>query len=196
MRQIALFGTSADPPTAAHQTIIHWLSHQYDFVVVWASDNPFKRHQTPLEHRAAMLHLLISDIQPPRHNIGVYPDLSSPRALVTVEQVRERWPDAELTLVIGSDLIDQLPRWYQVERLVQLTRFLVIPRPGYSIDESQLEKLRQLGARVAIADLTGLPVSSTTYRTNHNPDIVPPPIEAYIHREHLYPCQDAAHENS
>ncbi|NEP57541.1 MAG: nicotinic acid mononucleotide adenylyltransferase, partial [Symploca sp. SIO2G7] len=27
--KIALFGTSADPPTAAHQAILSWLSHHY-----------------------------------------------------------------------------------------------------------------------------------------------------------------------
>ena len=59
---VALFGTSADPPTAGHQAILKWLSERYDWVAVWASDNPFKFHQTSLEHRGAMLRLLIEDI--------------------------------------------------------------------------------------------------------------------------------------
>jgi nicotinate-nucleotide adenylyltransferase len=192
---IALFGTSADPPTAGHQAIIHWLSHHYDFVVVWASDNPFKAHQTPLEHRAAMLRLLIADIQPPRPNIGVYPELSSPRALVTVEQAQRRWPDAELTLVVGSDLVEQLPQWYQAEKLFQRVKLLVVPRPGYPLADAGLFTLRQMGATVAIANLTGLPVSSTHYRERHNSEVVPPPIEAYIQREQLYLCQDGVRES-
>lgn len=32
---IALFGTSADPPTIGHQGILQWLSGRYDVVVVW-----------------------------------------------------------------------------------------------------------------------------------------------------------------
>jgi len=43
---------------------------------------------------------------------------------------------------------------------------------------------------VSIANLTGLPVSSTAYREVHDPDLLTPPIEAYIHREHLYSCED------
>ncbi|WP_421657438.1 adenylyltransferase/cytidyltransferase family protein [Leptothermofonsia sp. ETS-13] len=66
MLNIALFGTSADPPTAGHRAILVWLSQRYDCVAVWASDNPFKTHQTPLEHRMAMLQLLINDINPPK----------------------------------------------------------------------------------------------------------------------------------
>ncbi|MEQ8959290.1 MAG: adenylyltransferase/cytidyltransferase family protein, partial [Coleofasciculus sp. C2-GNP5-27] len=75
MTTIALFGTSADPPTAAHQTILQWLSKHYDKVAVWASDNPFKSHQTSLEHRKRMLEVLISEIETPRNNIGVHEEL-------------------------------------------------------------------------------------------------------------------------
>ncbi|NET52841.1 MAG: nicotinic acid mononucleotide adenylyltransferase, partial [Merismopedia sp. SIO2A8] len=35
MTTLALFGTSADPPTAGHQQILRWLSYQYDHVIVW-----------------------------------------------------------------------------------------------------------------------------------------------------------------
>lgn len=192
MKKIALFGTSADPPTAGHQAILSWLSQNYDWVAVWASNNPFKSHQTPLEHRAAMLNLLIEDINPPRYNIGLHQELSSPRTLETVEKAKAKWPFAELTLVIGADLVTQLPRWYRVEDLLQQVHLLVVPRPGSTIEDAALERLREMGASVAIASLTGLDVSSTAYRENGDTEALTPPIEAYIYREHLYAWQDAA----
>ena len=195
MRRIALFGTSADPPTAGHQAIIGWLSEHYDWVAVWAADNPFKSHQTSLAHRGAMLQLLIRDIAPPRGNIGFYVELSSRRTLETVEQAQEFWgSDAEFTLVVGSDLVSQLPRWYRVEDLLRQVQLLVIPRPGFRVEDGDLQPLKQLGAKVAIADLTGPDVSSTAYRENGDTQALTPPIEAYIHREHLYKCQDAPKE--
>lgn len=195
MTTIALFGTSADPPTAAHQHILTWLSHHFDQVAVWASDNPFKSHQTALEHRAAMLRLLIQDIYPPRHNIHLYQNLSSPRALITVEAAQQCWPNGQFTLVIGSDLLTQLPGWYRVRELLRQVELLVVPRPGYTVADSDLTTLRQLGARVAIADFAGLPVSSTRYRQTGDGTVLTPPIEDYIHREHLYECQDAARKS-
>lgn len=193
--KIALFGTSADPPTAGHQAIISWLSEHYDWVAVWAADNPFKSHQTPLEHRVAMLQLLIADIDSPRQNIGLGQDLSSLRTLETVEKAIRRWRnDAELTLVIGSDLLTQLPQWYRFEDLLQQVQLLVVQRPGYAIDESSLEGVRRLGGKIAIASFTGPEVSSTAYRENGDPDALTPPIVAYIHREHLYKCQDTTKE--
>ena len=195
MKRIALFGTSADPPTAGHQAIINWLAERYDWVAVWAADNPFKSHQTPLEHRGAMLRLLIEDIESAAHNIGFHPELSSYRTLETVEKAREYWgSNAELTLVIGSDLVSQLPRWYRVEDLLRQVQLLVVPRPGYVLEEPDLQQLRQLGAELAIADLTGPAVSSTAYRENKDTQALTPPIEAYIHREHLYKCEEAAKE--
>ncbi|MCS6815631.1 MAG: adenylyltransferase/cytidyltransferase family protein, partial [Cyanobacteria bacterium] len=55
MMDIALFGTSADPPTVGHQAILLWLLEHFDYVAVWAADNPFKSHQASLHHRLAML---------------------------------------------------------------------------------------------------------------------------------------------
>ncbi|MDP8963104.1 MAG: nicotinate-nucleotide adenylyltransferase [Cyanobacteriota bacterium] len=191
MVNIALFGTSADPPTSGHQSILNWLSHHYDHVAVWASDNPFKSHQTPLEHRSKMLRLLIEEIAQP--NISLYQTLSSSRTLETVECAREHWgTQVDLTLVIGADLVTQMPRWYQIEKLLSQVQLLVVPRPGYEINETGIEELRKLGTNVAIADLEAPAVSSTAYREKGDTEVLTPPVEDYIHKEHLYACQDAA----
>ena len=193
--KVALFGTSADPPTAGHQAIISWLSERYDWVAVWAADNPFKSYQTPLEHRVAMLRLLIANIDSPRQNIGLGQELSAMRTLETVEKAKVRWGnDAEFTLVIGSDLLTQLPRWYRSKDLLQQVQLLVVSRPGYAIDEFSLESVRMLSGKIAIANFTGPEVSSTAYRENGDPDALTPPVVAYIHREHLYKCQDTTKE--
>ena len=190
--KIALFGTSADPPTAGHQKILRWLCEVYDWVAVWAADNPFKSHQTPLEHRATMLQLLIADIDTPRSNITLEQDLSSFRTLETVEKAQARWGnDTDFTLVIGSDLLHQLPRWYRIQNLLQQVELLIVARPGYAIDKYSLEPVKNLGGQIAIASLTGIDVSSTAYREHGDTQALTPPIIAYIHQQHLYKCQDA-----
>jgi nicotinate-nucleotide adenylyltransferase len=194
MLNVALFGTSADPPTAGHQAILNWLSRRFDQVAVWASDNPFKAHQTPLIHRMAMLQLLIDDIYPPRENIRLYPELSHSRTVHTLEVAEQIWQDAKFTLVIGSDLLTQLPTWYRSDELLRRVNLLVVPRPGYAIQKSALQAIRDRGGRVAIADLTGPNISSTAYREHKEIDGITPPVEAYIHREQLYPCQGDSRE--
>jgi nicotinate-nucleotide adenylyltransferase len=188
MEKIALFGTSADPPTAAHQAIISWLGDNYDRVLVWASDNPFKSHQTSLQQREAMLRLLIEDIKPLKTNIKVYPELSHTRTWETVQQVREIWQTAALTLVIGSDLIQQLPRWYLAAELFEQVNLLIIPRAGNPIEAAALAKLEQMGAKIAIAPGFTPDVSSTAYRELKDTEALTANVKDYIDREQLYIC--------
>ncbi|MBM0740928.1 nicotinate-nucleotide adenylyltransferase [Phormidium sp. CLA17] len=194
MSTIALFGTSADPPTLGHQAILAWLSYRFDGVAVWASDNPLKTHQTPLAHRLEMLKLLIQDLQRSRPNVQFCPDLSQPRTIHTLEIAKRRWSTVNFTFVVGSDLVAQLPNWYQIEDLLREVNLLVVPRPGYPLSEAALEVLKQRGARVAIADLMGPDTSSTAYRNHKDTDGLTASIEDYIRREHLYECQDASPE--
>ena len=191
MKKIALFGTSADPPTAGHKTILSWLAQHFDYVAVWASDNPFKSHQTSLEHRSEMLLLIIQEINSPRHNLCLHPELSSPRTVETVEGAKLLWGNAELTLVVGSDLVPQLSRWYKIQQLLEQVQLLVVPRPGYPPENLDLWKLRRMGADVAIASLSVPNVSSTSYRETGDLGALTPPIEAYINREHLYAWHEA-----
>jgi nicotinate-nucleotide adenylyltransferase len=191
MQQIALFGTSADPPTTAHQEILAWLSERFDWVAVWAADNPFKGHQTPLKHRMTMLRLLIEELNSVHPNVWLYPELSQSRTIHTLEIAKQRWRSATFTLVVGSDLLAQLPRWHRADELLQEVNLLVVPRPGYPLSEADLGNLRQHQTQVAIADLIGLDTSSTAYREHRNSNGLMPKIKDYIHREHLYECRDA-----
>ena len=43
--RIALFGTSADPPTIGHKKILEELSTIYSNVITYTSDNPKKKAQ-------------------------------------------------------------------------------------------------------------------------------------------------------
>ena len=187
MTEIALFGTSADPPTVGHQTILHWLSQHYDLIVVWASDNPFKQHQTSLQDRTEMLRLAIADINPVQNNISLHPELSDRRTLVTVNKAQEIWGDeAEFSLVIGSDILQQITSWYRIEELLKLVKVLVVPRLGYSIRQKSLESLAQIGGKCAIATLNAPKVSSSTYRLQKDQSLITPAVNNYIIQNNLY----------
>ena len=187
MEKIALFGTSADPPTVGHQTILRWLSEHYNRVVVWASDNPFKQHQTPLNDRNEMLQLAITDINPPCNNITLHPELSDRYTLVTVNKARDKWGQkVEFSLVIGSDIVSQITSWYHIEELLTEVKLLIVPRLGYSIKEADLILLKEIGGEFAIATLNPPPVSSSTYRSQKDQSLVTPSVEDYIIHHNLY----------
>jgi nicotinate-nucleotide adenylyltransferase len=189
MKKIALFGTSADPPTIGHQTILKWLSQHYDQVVVWASDNPFKQDQTPLEFRSEMLELAIKELR--LKNAKVYPELSDRHTLVTVQKARAQWSQnlelgLELSLVIGADILPQFCNWYRIKELLEQVKVLIIPRPGYAIKEVDLAALKNLGGEYAIATLNAPKISSSAYRLQKDESIVAPDVRDYIKRWNLY----------
>jgi nicotinate-nucleotide adenylyltransferase len=187
VEKIALFGTSADPPTVGHQTILHWLSQHYDRVVVWASDNPFKHHQTPLVDRTEMLRLAIANLKLAEHNINLHPELSDRRTLVTVRHARDKWGEqVEFTLVIGSDILSQITSWYRIQELLTEVRLLIVPRLGYGIKEEDLTALNRVGGRFAIATLNAPQVSSSTYRLSKDQSLITPAVNNYIVQHNLY----------
>ena len=187
MKKIALFGTSADPPTVGHQTILHWLAQHYDGVIVWASDNPFKQHQTPLVDRTEMLELAIADLNLANNNISLHPELSDRRTLITVNKAREKWgKEVEFTLVIGSDILGQITSWYRSQELLEQVKVLVVPRLGYSIQERDLDKLKEAGGRFAIATLNAPKVSSSAYRLEKDASFITSAVNNYIWQKNLY----------
>lgn len=193
--RIALFGMSADPPHRGHGEILRWLAQHFDHVAVWASDNPFKDHQCPLGDRATMLQLMIDDLPVHTGHIAVHEELSHRRSLISARQAHNIWPDAELTLVVGSDLVPQLPSWYKARELFQIVNILVVPRPGFASSAEALEQVRSQGGQIAIADIPPTPdLSSSYYRRTEDADALSLSVRAYIDQHHLYPCPESSRE--
>jgi nicotinate-nucleotide adenylyltransferase len=197
--KIALFGTSADPPTIAHQQIISWLGSQFvgaaspqeNRVAVWAADNPFKVHGASLEQRSQMLELLIEEIDPVISKYAqVYRSLSSQRTIETLATAETIWHDSEFTLTIGADLITQLPQWYQADKLLSQVELLIVPRIGNQIESIDLQRLIDMGAKITIAPLATPQISSTVIRNSHSIQGLTPKVATYIQQHNLYSITD------
>ncbi len=181
---IALFGTSADPPSTGHRALLAGLLDHYAQVVTWASSNPFKQHGAPLELRAALLQALVEHLANPR--LRLEQQLSSPRAIETLARAQALWPGAELVFVVGSDLVSQIPSWYRAQQLLGQCRLAVVPRQGWALQEADLERLRQLGARVELLPLA-IPASASSQIRHHpSPELVPPALWPELVKHNLY----------
>ncbi len=156
---IALFGTSADPPTFGHKALLEELSKIFPLVITWASDNPLKKHVASLEIRYKLLDALIKDIG--ISTIQIDQTISSPRTILTVQKARENWPEADLIFIIGSDLIQQMLSWENINNLFGQIKFGVAPREGWSIEPETINQLTSMGAKIQILPLK-IPQSSSS----------------------------------
>jgi nicotinate-nucleotide adenylyltransferase len=181
---LALFGTSADPPTAGHRALLAGLADSYGQVATWASDNPFKQHGASLAQRATLLQLLVDDLDDPR--IHLRQELSSPRALTTLERAEELWPGRELVFVVGGDLAAQLPHWYRAEELLRRCRLAVVPRQGFPLEAAALAALRQLGREPELLPLPVPATASSAVRARPSREQVPAALWPELVKHNLY----------
>jgi nicotinate-nucleotide adenylyltransferase len=181
---LALFGTSADPPTLGHRALLEGLASRYPRVRTWASDNPFKHHGAPLELRSSLLQAVVDGLANPR--LQLVQELSSPRALDTLQRARARWPEVTLVFVVGSDLLPQIHRWFAVETILNLCRLAVVPRLGWPPVHDQLEALRQRGAQVDLLPLQIPATASSQIRRHPDPGLVPEELWPILRERHLY----------
>jgi len=158
MAAIALFGTSADPPTCGHRALLEGLLTLFPLVATWASDNPLKQHGAPLEIRVQLLAALVAAIANPR--LSLEQQLSSPWSIETLERAAQCWPDHERVFVVGSDLLPQIPHWRQADQLLANVRLAVAPRQGWPLRQDDLERLGQAGAKVELLPLQ-IPASAS-----------------------------------
>jgi nicotinate-nucleotide adenylyltransferase len=156
---IALFGTSADPPTCGHRALLAGLLEVYPRVATWASDNPTKQHVAPLALRRQLLATLVEAFHDPR--ISLEQELSSPWAIDTLERAAQRWPQRELVFVVGSDLLGQIPRWRRAPELLAGCRLAIVPRSGWPLHPEALAGLQSLGARTEVLPLQ-IPASASS----------------------------------
>ena len=181
---IALFGTSADPPTHGHRALLEGLLRLYPRVATWASDNPLKRHTAPLELRMALLGALVEAIDDPR--LTLEQSLSSPWARETLERARQRWPQCQPVFVIGSDLVPQVPRWRGAAQWLPGCRLAIAPRQGWLLQEDDLRRLRQLGAEIEILRLRIPATASSGVRACPAPEQVPAELHPLLRRHDPY----------
>ena len=137
--RIALYGGAFDPPHNGHLACISLLlnSGRVDRVLVVPSgDRPDKPEATAAVHRIKMTQLAVATEFSGDSRVAVSDMQTSGRVgfgtIDVVEYLHSEKPDAELLVVIGPELIGDLPRWKASEALRRNASFLIIPRPGVS----------------------------------------------------------------
>ena len=183
-RGIALFGTSADPPTHGHQALLQGLLNIFPKVVTWASDNPLKIHGATLDKRHALLKKLVGSISNP--HLQIIQELSSPRAITTLEKATKIWPGEELVFVVGSDLVSQIPRWESPRAVMKKARIGIASRKGWPLQKKHLNILESLGGRIDLLPLNIPPSASSQVRENPNLSQIPESILPMVLKENLY----------
>jgi len=115
-KSVALFGTSADPPTIGHEKILEELSKIYAHTICYVSNNPKKKHKEDIAIRSQLLKTLIEDLDD--YKILFNQSITSKWAVESIKKCKKIYEIDNLDFVIGSDLIQDIFCWKNFEKIL------------------------------------------------------------------------------
>ena len=195
--RLAIYGGSFNPPHLGH---VHVAKSAVEALnldrLLILPDNipPHKQMATGSpgsEDRLAMCQLAfggihraeVSDMEIRRGGLSYTSD--------TVHELRESYPEAELFLIIGTDMLTSFTEWHLFEEILRSCTLAVVRRENSGVEEAAAEALRSdYGACIEIIDVPALPVSSTEIRQSlaegRKPALLSKAVFHYITAHHLY----------
>ena len=183
-KSIALFGTSADPPTIGHKKILEELSKIYAFTISYVSNNPQKKHIEDISIRSHLLKTLIDDLDNPK--ILFNQKISSQWAVESIKKCKEIYKFNNLDFVIGSDLIKDIFYWKNFDKIILEVSFFIILREGYPVESNTLKMLETYRVKFKISTIKTPNISSSNFRLNFNCSNLPSSLIDIVKKNNLY----------
>lgn len=133
--QVALIGGSFNPPHVGHLLAAHFVRATTACDQVWlvpSFHHPFGKPLADFHHRAAMCRMLCDDASGWLGVSEVERELGGEgRTVDLLEHLVKAHPGTRFTLVVGSDILVDLPHWKDPARIEQLAGLLVLNRAGH-----------------------------------------------------------------
>lgn len=176
-RRIAIYGGSFDPFHLGHLVPVVRAQETFHFESVFfvpAGSPPHKNAAplTPVTHRLAMVAMATL----PHENFYTSDDevfAQQPTYTVeTVRRFRERYPDATLYFILGSDSFSQIASWEMWEELVEAVHLVVLHRAHMWSEELARRVPKRLLPRMKLVEPfedVSDPEELTIYLLNHEP---------------------------
>jgi nicotinate-nucleotide adenylyltransferase len=179
--RVALIGGSFNPPHVGHLLAAHFVRAATDCDQVWlvpSHRHPFGKPLQAFEHRVAMCQLLCEDasgwlgVSEAEREVG-----GEGRTVDLLEHLVAASPETRFTLVIGSDILADLPHWKDVPRIEQLATILVLNRAGHPSP-------RAFGP--PLAEVSSTHVRDLLARGEDARGLVPRKVLEYVRARRLY----------
>ena len=183
-KSIALFGTSADPPTTGHEKILEELSKIYAHTICYVSNNPKKKHKEDIAIRSELLKTLIEDLDD--YKILFNQSVTSKWAVESIKKCKKIYEIDNLDFVIGSDLIQDIFCWKNFEKIIKEVSFFIILREGYPVESNTLKMLEAYKVKFKISAIKIPKISSSKFRSNFNYSNLPTSLIDIVKKNNLY----------
>lgn len=181
--ELAVLGGSFDPPHIGHvflATYARSVAGVARVLVAPTFEHAFGKPLTPFDHRLRMCELAFSlidgvDVSPIERELG-----GTSRTLRLVQELSRRYPDHQLRLLVGADILLETQRWFRFDDIVALAPLLVAERAGFA---SSGQASAPLLPEVSSSEIRR---ALAAHETSGPAAWVPRPVRAYIAQHALY----------
>ena len=200
--KVGVFGGTFDPIHMGHLIAAEEarVSLQLDEILFIPTGQPYfkaNREITQAGHRMAMVELAVESNP---HFRASNLETERPGPTYTVETLMELRDQlgagTEIYVILGLDSLEELDRWHQPERVLEMSTIVGVSRPGSPrLDTRMLDAIRPgASARVVLLDGPLIGVSGSEIRRRVSGGLairyhVPEAVEAYIYEHGLYGAQ-------
>lgn len=133
--RVAVFGGSFNPPHIAHVLAVVYaleVSPVDEVLIVPVYQHPFSKELAPFEHRLAMCDAAMGWI-PGATVSDVERELGGESlTLRMLTHLSEQHPDWVLRLLVGADVLADLPKWHRFDKIAEIAPPIVLGRAGVS----------------------------------------------------------------
>jgi len=179
--QVALLGGSFNPPHVGHLLAAHYVRATQDVDEVWLMPtfvHPFRKPTVDFEHRVHMCERMCQDAAGWMKTSRVESEVGKDgRTVDTLDFLQARHPEHRFSLIIGSDILKDLPHWKDFDRIQRMARVVVLYRAGYPADGT-------VGPPLAIVSSTD--IRERLSRGELSSDLVPRRVLDYAREHQLY----------
>lgn len=133
--RVAVFGGSFNPPHIAHVLAVVYaleVAPVDEVLIVPVYQHPFSKELAPFEHRLAMCDAAMGWI-PGATVSAVERELGGESlTLRMLTHLSEQHPDWVLRLLVGADVLADLPKWHRFDKIAEIAPPIVLGRAGVS----------------------------------------------------------------
>ncbi len=189
--RIGLFFGSFNPVHNGHMIIANVMATQTDLDEVWlvvSPHNPLKPRKTLARDydRLHLVHLAIGD-NPHLRASDVEFGLPRPSYTIdTLTHLREKYPQHEFALIMGSDNLQTLHRWKNYELILRDYHIYVYARPGCEGGELATHPHVQMVPDVPLLQLSASYIRQCIRKGYSVQYMVPDAVFRYLEESGLY----------
>ena len=168
--RIGIYGGSFNPVHNGHIHLARTVAGELELDMVYLVPSRISPHRSVAEYaspedRVAMLRIAAQCDE--RLRVSTY-ELDADRvsySIYTVEHFRRKFPEAELFLLIGSDMLLSFDTWYRYQDIMRQVTLAVVSRENGDTEqlEEKAAQLRSFG-EVVVSHAGAVEVSSTEIR--------------------------------